>query len=425
MIKGFLKKIIPRFFLEKFWHYPKGVLAFLIYGKPAKNLKIIGVAGTKGKTTTCHLIAHILEKSKKKVAMISTASLKIGENEELNHIKMTTPSPFFLQKFIKEAVKKGCQYLVLEVSSHALSQYRISGISFSAVVFTNLTPDHLEYHQNKKEYQEVHFKMISRSLKCLILNKDDLSLEKILFSQIKNLKEIITFGIKKDADVLAEDIFLTEKGTLFKIKTEKESISVNLHLLGKFNVYNALAATAVSLSQKIDLLKIKEALEDFKGVPGRIEIIESKENFKVIVDYAHSPESLKNLFEAIKPIKKGKVITIFGACGERDKTKRPLMGEIIDKNSDCFIATNDDPYSENPEKIAEELISGVKTKKLNENFFKILDRREAIKKGISLAKKDDLVLVLGKGAEQWQVFKGKKIPWDDRKIVKEILNHIV
>jgi len=424
MIKSFLKKLIPRFFLEKFWHYPKSAFASLIYGKPAKNLKIIGVAGTKGKTTTCHLIAHILEKSQKKVAMISTASLKIKENKKLNHLKMTTPSPFFLQKFIKKAVKKGCQYLVLEISSHALSQYRIFGIPFSVVVFTNLIPDHLEYHQNKKEYQKVHLKILGKSLKYLILNRDDPSLEKILLSPIKNLKKI-TFGIKKDADILAKDIFLTEKGTSFKIKTGKESISVNLRLLGKFNIYNALAATTVSLSQKIDLLKIKEALEDFKGTPGRIEIIKSKKNFKVIVDYAHSPESLKNLFEAIKPIKKGKVITIFGACGERDKAKRPLMGEIIDKNSDYFIVTNDDPYSENPEEIAKELISGIKTKNLNENFFKILDRKEAIKKGISLAKENDLVLVLGKGAEQWQVFKNKKIPWDDRRIVKEILNHII
>ena len=420
-MKNFLKKLIPRSLLEKFWHYPKGVLASLIYGKPAKNLKVIGVAGTKGKTTTCHLIAHILEKNQKKVALISTASLKIGKKEKLNPLKMTTPSPFFLQKFIKEAVKKGCQYLVLETSSHALSQYRTFGIPFFVVVLTNLIPDHLEYHQNPKEYQEVHFKMINKSLKYLILNKDDPNLEKFLSYPMK-FGEKITFGIEKDADISGKEIFLTQEGTSFKIKTKEGSISVNLNLLGKFNVYNVLAAVAVSLSQKIDLLKIKRSLEDFKGTPGRMEIIESKKNFKVIVDYAHSPESLKNLFEAIKPIKKGKIITVFGACGERDETKRPLMGEIIDKNSDYFIVTNDDPYSEDPEKIAKELISGIKTKKLNENLFKILDRKEAIKKGISLAKEGDLVLVLGKGAEQWQVFKDKKIPWDDRKIVKEILN---
>jgi len=423
MIKNFLRKILPRSFLEKFWHYPKAALAAFIYGKPAKNLKVIAVAGSKGKTTTAHLIAHLLEKAQKKVALISTASLKIGKKEKLNDLKMTTPPSFFLQKFIKEAVKEGCQYLVLEVSSHALKQFRTFAIPFETIVLTNLFPDHLEYHPSKEDYQKTHLKLINPNLKYLIFNGDDPDIKKIFSFPLKKAQKI-SFGLDEKNDLLAQKINLTEKGISFELKTKKGSILINSPLLGKFNLYNLLGAAAFAISQNFNLSFIKEALESFSGAPGRGEVIETQKKFKVIVDYAHSPNSLKSLFEALKPVKKRKVIVVFGACGERDPKQRPLMGEIIDKNSDYFILTNDDPYSEDPEKIAKDLLSGIKRKKLNENLFKILDRKKAIEKAISLAQENDLVLILGKGAEQWQVFKDKKIPWDDRKIVKEILQKL-
>ncbi len=420
-LKRVLKKILPEVFILSLWHYPKAVLAALFYNFPVKKLVVVGVAGTKGKTTTCQLISQILEKADKKVAVISTALLKIGQEEKLNNIKMTTPSPFFLQKFIKKAVKAGCEYLVLETSSHALIQHRVFGIPFKIVVLTNMIPDHLDYHKTKEEYARSHQKMLGSHLKHLILNGDDPNLAEFLKMPFPGGQKII-YGMQNKKDIFVKNIVLSSYGSSFIVKSSDVSEEINLQLLGKFNVYNALAAIAVGISQKINLLKIKKALEKTKGIPGRIERIASSQDFEVIVDYAHSPDSLESLFEAVSSLKKNAIITVFGACGERDVLQRPRMGKIIDQNSDYIIITNDDPYGEDPEKIAQGLMTGIKNKKSGQGLWKILDRKAAIEKALSLAQKDDLVLILGKGAEQWQVFQGRKIPWDDRRIVREILS---
>lgn len=421
--KRLLKKVLPESFILAFWHFPKAVIAALFYNFPAQKLVVIGIAGTKGKTTTCHLISQILEGADKKVAMISTALIKIYQKEELNKIKMTTPSPFFLQKFIKKAVRAGCQYLVLETSSHALVQHRTFGIPFKIVVLTNMMPDHLEYHKTKKTYSDSHQKMFSPCLKYLILNGDDSNLA-LFFKMPLSSGQKIIYGLEGQKTILATDIFLNFSGSSFKVKTPKDSIQINLPLLGKFNIYNALSAIAVGFSQNINLDIIKKALSRVTGIPGRMERIDCRQNFELIVDYAHSPDSLTNLFGAVSCLKKNNVITVFGACGERDVLQRPKMGKIIDQNSDYIIVTNDDPYGENPEKIAKEVMSGIRNKRFGQNLWKILDRKSAMKKAISLAQKNDLVLILGKGAEQWQVFKDKKIPWDDRENTRKILDRI-
>ncbi len=419
-MKNLLKKMLPERIILCFWHYPKAVLAALFYNFPARKLIVIGVAGTKGKTTSAHLISQILEAAGKKTALISTASVKIAEKEELNKIKMTTPSPFYIQKFLREAVRAGCQYAVMEISSHALIQHRTFGIPFHVVVLTNMMPDHLEYHKTAENYSSSHQKMLKPCLRHLILNGDDSNLKFFLETPFLAGQKII-YGIRNKETIFAKDIHLGLTASSFKVETPDDSIEINLPLLGKFNIYNSLTALAVGLSQKIKLKNIKNALEKSKGAPGRMEKIDSGQNFQVIVDYAHSPDSLNNFFEAVFPLKKNTIITVFGACGERDASQRPLMGKIIDKNCDYIIITNDDPYGESPEKIAKEVMSGVENKEIGKNIWKILDRTSAIKKAVALAQKDDLVLILGKGAEQWQVFKDKKIPWDDRKITKEIL----
>jgi len=423
-LKKTIRKIVPESFILDLWHFPKAVLAGLFYGFSAKKLIVIGVAGTKGKTTTCHLISHLLEKAgDKKVAMISTATFKIGDKMEMNTKKMTSLSPFAMQKLIKKAVQAGCQYLVLEVSSHALIQKRVIGIPFQSVVFTNMIPDHLEYHKTANEYIFSHRKMIIPGLKYLIFNQDDSWTQNLILNS-PNFGEKITYGIKdKTANVFAQNIQYTSQGVCFLIKTLKQSIQINSSLLGEFSVYNILSAISV-VFQDIKPELIEKAIKTFSGAPGRMEKIDCGQNFEVLVDYAHSPESLENLFQAIsfeKNNKARKTITVFGACGDRDPLKRPLMGKIIAQHSDYIIVTNDDPYTERPEKIAKELIAGIKNKYLNENLWKILDRKTAIQKAISLAKKGDLILVLGKGAEQWQVFNNKKIPWDDREITRECL----
>jgi UDP-N-acetylmuramoyl-L-alanyl-D-glutamate--2,6-diaminopimelate ligase len=420
-IKKLIRKVVPEYFILCFWHFPRAFLVAALSGFPAKNLKLIGVAGTKGKTTTCHLISQILERADKKVAMISTTLIKITQREELNKIKMTTPSPFFLQRFIKKAVMTGCEYLVLETSSHALTQYRLFGIPFEIVVLTNMMPDHLDYHKTKEGYVRSHQKMFSRRLKYLILNADDPNLAEFFKMPLFSGQKIL-YSLEKSETIAAKNILFNLESSSFLVKTPKESLEMNLPLLGRFNIYNALASIAVAFSQNIPLKTVRKTLKEFKGAPGRMEKIDGGQDFEVIVDYAHSPDSLISLFEAISPLKKNHIITVFGACGERDASQRPRMGEIISQNSDYVIITNDDPYSEDPEKIANEVMLGIKNKNFSQNLWKILDRKSAIEKAISLAQKDDLVLILGKGAEQWQVFKDKKIPWDDRKIAKEIIS---
>ena len=421
-LKKFLKKFLPDDLILYFWHYPRSFLAALLFGFPARKLTVISVAGTKGKTTTCYLIARILEAAGRKTAMFSTAGLKIGSEEKPNLIKMTTPSPSFLQKFIKKAVEDGCKYLVLETSSHALIQHRTFGIPLKVAVLTNLMSDHLEYHKTTEDYQLSHKKMISPHLQFLVLNNDNPDLKYFLEKPILNGQKI-TYGLNSSATIFAQDLSLSSAGSSFLIKTPKESAKINLPLLGKYNIYNALAAASVAFYQGVDLLTIKTALEKFQGAPGRTQEINRGQNFKVIVDYAYSADALNNLFGAIIPFKQGKIIAVFGAGGERDRPK-PEMGRILDQNADYVVITNDSPRGEDEEKIAQGLISGIKNKIINQNLFKILDRRLAIEKAISLAKKNDLVLILGMGAEQWQIFKDKKIPWDDRKVAAEILEKI-
>ena len=423
-MRKFFKKILPQWLLKPllcFWHYSKAILASLVYPVQTKKITLIGVAGTKGKTTVCHLISQILEKAGKKTALFSTTTLKIEQNEQLNKIKFTTPSPFVLRRFIRKAIRAGCQEIIIEVSSHGLIQRRLLGLDFKIIVLTNLIPDHLDYHKNASAYLHSHQKLLGPKLQYLILNGDDLNLKEFLKTEHQTGQKII-YGLKQNKkDIFAKDIHLSSDGSCFAVKTAKDFVRIKSPLLGEFNVYNNLAALAFTFSQNINLEIAKNALQEFKAAPGRMEKINQGQNFEIIVDYAHSPDSLKAFFKAVSCLKKNKVIAVFGACGDRDASQRPIMGKIIAQNCDYFILANDDPYNEVPEKIASQVLSGAENKTLNKNMWQILDRKAAIKKAVSLAKKNDLVLILGKGAEQYQIFKDKKIPWDDRKAVREIL----
>ena len=457
-IKNLLRKILP-YRIILWTHKIRAVFATVFYGFPARKLIIIGVAGTKGKTTVCNLIAKILEEDGEKVAMITTANLKIGKKEWLNKVKMTTPSSFFIQKFLRNAVEKKCDYAIIETTSHGLVQYRHWGIPYQIVVLTNLMPDHLDYHKTYENYRDSHLKLFNRNLKTLILNKDDERLE--YFKNPPNpsrIESVIYFSIQNQADFFANEIKLEKERTNFELVYNEQTIKINSPLLGEFNVSNCLAAAAVGFVCKISLDKIKNALEKIKGIEGRLEKIKisNEQNFEVIVDYAHSPDSLETFYETVVPYAKGKIIAVLGACGDRDKTYRPALGKLAAKYADYVIITNEDPYSEKPEDIIEQVFDGVvsspflkgnrgifetdseilsaeggqvqndkiKTFKENTNCWKILDRREAIEKAIGLAEENDLVLITGKGAEQWIVYGAsgeKKIPWDDRKVVREAI----
>lgn len=423
-IKEILRKILPEETI--LWtHKVRAIIAAFLYGFPSRNLKVIGVTGTNGKTTTCNLIARILEESGNKVGIATTINFRIGQKEWSNNSKMTTINPFSLQKLLRDMVKEGCKYAVLETTSHAIRQYRNWGIKYNVAVMTNITHDHLDYHKNMNEYRDIKLKLFSNKPDVSVINCDDPS---YLYFAKKSAKNTFLYGIENRADVTARKVFMTDKGTLFTLVSGNNQIVIDLKLPGKFNIYNALAAATVGLSLDVKPEAIKKGLELVNGIPGRMETVDAGQEFTVIVDFAHTPDGLQKVFETVKAFAKGKIIHVGGATGRRDKTKRPFLGALSGKYADITIVTNEDPYDENPWEIIEAVAAGVprganekSDKKPGKNFFKILDRKEAIKLALSMAKKNDLVLITGKGCEQVMAVGNKMVPYSDKKVVEEIL----
>jgi UDP-N-acetylmuramoyl-L-alanyl-D-glutamate--2,6-diaminopimelate ligase len=394
-MREFLKKFLPNFVLS-FYHFILAFLGALIYGFPSKKLILIGVTGTNGKTTTTEMIASIFEKAGKKIALLNSIRFKIGKKEEINKLRMTMPGRFFIQRFLKKAVKEGCEYAILEVTSEGIKQHRHRFLDFKVAVFTNLAPEHIEAHGSFEKYREAKGKFFRATKEIHVINVEDKNSDYFLKFPAKRK---ITYGLKTG------DINL--KNTKIKLK-----------IPGEFNLYNALAAISVAISQGIDKDFAIKVLEEFEGVPGRMEEVISKP-FKVIVDYAFTPNALEKVYQTlasnIEPRTSNKLICVLGSCGGgRDKWKRPVLGELAAKYCDEVIVTNEDPYDEDPWQIIEQVASGAKGR-----AKKILDRREAIRTALKLAKEGDIVVITGKGCEPSIVIKGKKIPWDDRKVVRE------
>lgn len=413
-----MKKIIPQS-IKNIYHLSQAIMANLWYGFPSYRIKIIGVTGTNGKTTTVQMIAKILEESGFKTAVASTINFKLGSEEWINKTKFTTLSSFGVQKFIKQASEKNCEYLVLETSSHSLDQYRVWGVKYETAVITNVTREHLDYHKTMEEYRKAKSELFKKANNAII-NLDMENPEEFL--NISTGKKI-TYSLKNNkADILAKNISLNPSGTKFLVKNTE----INLKLLGEFNIENALAAICVGISEEINIETIKNALEKIKLVPGRMENIPNKRNINIIIDYAVTPDSLEKLYQLINHINtsRSKIIAVFGSCGERDRGKRPIMGEIVSKYADYIIVTNEDPYNEDPIRVIDEVASGIIDKTEGENFWKILDRKEAIKKALILSKDGDFVIVTGKGAEETMAVGKKRIPWNDRKIIEEELKSL-
>ena len=445
-LKSILRKVIPYKFIL-LTHKVRAFLAATVYRFPGKKLRVIGVAGTKGKTTTVNMIARILEENGNKVAMLSTANFQIGDRKWLNDVKLTTTSPFYFQKFLRRAIKEKCNYAVVEISSHGLVQYRHWGVSYRTVVLTNMMSDHLDYHKTYANYKNSHNALITKDLENIIINYDDEDLKSFLDFDVEKKYVFSLKGYQNIQGVnlvKAENIALNERGSEFTIffPTRRDSLqssaerlqrggvlrdkkeNIKLPLIGEFNIYNSLAAASVGLAEKIDPETIKKALESTRSIPGRLEKIDEGQDFEVIVDYAHSPDSLKSVYKTVKPYVKNRLIAVLGGTGDRDKTYRAKGGALADEYANIVIITNEDPYSEDPEKIMDQVISGVKNKTLGENLFRISDRKEAIKKAVSLAKSGDLVIITGKGSEQLMICGEQKIPWDDREIAREAIKEI-
>jgi len=409
-IQGKLRKIIPSFLLS-WYHFGLAFLSALIYSFSSKKLKVIGVTGTKGKSTVVELAGVILENAGYKVASVSSIKFKIDKKEWPNKLKMTMPGRFKLQGFLRKAVKAGCQYAILEVTSEGILQHRQKFIDFDIALFTNLSPEHIERHGSFEKYRQAKGKLFQATKNIHVINIDDENAE--YFLQFPAKKKY-TYGLNK-GDINNKDLQL------------------NLQLIGNFNIYNALAAICAGMSQGVNLETSKKALEKVREIPGRMETVIEKP-FKVIVDYAHTPDSLEKVYQTLKTnnykLKTARMICVLGACGGgRDKWKRPKMGEIAAKYCDKIILTDEDPYDENPMEIIKQVAEGAENISINQPHqhksavYKILDRREAIRKSLELARPGDAVIITGKGCEPWMCLaNGKKIPWDDKKIVREAYN---
>ena len=389
------------------------------YDEPSKKFKLIGVTGTKGKTTTTYMIKEILEKAGKKVGLIGTIATYIN-GKKLKDSDRTTPESLELQQLFSKMVEEKVEVVVMEVSSQSLKLHRVDGCDFDIVLFTNFSEDHISAneHPDMEDYFQSKLKLF-KMCKTGIVNTDDLHGAKIprLFPE----SDITTYGIDNYANVLAKDITITNSYVDFKVKITDRNERVKTGIPGRFSVYNSLAAICVAQKFGISPEQVKEALLEVR-VPGRSELVDNKLEIPIMIDYAHSPESLQNILQAVKSYTRGRVISVFGCGGDRDKTKRPIMGEISGRIADYTFITSDNPRTEKPEDITAQIEEGIK--KTKGKYSVVVDRVEAIKKAIKMANKRDIIVLAGKGHEPYQEINGKKYPFDERIIVREIIKEL-
>ena len=417
--KKILKQIIDKvtIIIAKDTRYALAICSCNFYGNPSRKFKLVGITGTKGKTTTSFMVKSILEKAGKKVGLVGTIATYIGD-KKLEDSDRTTPESTKLQEIFAKMVKAKCEVVVMEVSSQSLKLNRVAGCDFDIGVFTNFSEDHIspKEHPDMKDYFESKLKLFDMCKKCFV-NADDLQTSKI--PKLLPEKDVSTYGIDNYCNLLAKDITVTNSAVDFKVKIGTRNERIKTDIPGRFSVYNALAAIAITTALGCSAEPIKEALLDVK-VPGRSELVENSKGLTIMIDYAHSPESLENILSATKSYTKGRLISLFGCGGDRDSGKRPLMGEISGRIADFTIITSDNPRTEDPTEIVKEIEVGMK--KTKGKYICIVDRIEAIKYAIKMANKNDIIVLAGKGHEPYQEINHKKYPFDERIIVNDIIN---
>jgi len=469
---SFIKKLIPKKLFKKIqpaYHYLVAALAAFWYRYPSRSLIVIGVTGTTGKTSSVYFIAKVLESAGYNVGYTSTAMFDDGKREWLNDKKMTMPGRFFVQKILRRMVNNRCQYAIVETTSEGIVQFRHKFINYDVLVFTGLYPEHIESHGSFENYKAAKGKLFKHLKECKSKYVNDqkavchpqTALKKLDYTKVKkavvvngddaNAPYFLSFWseeqyiyttdaafnsntfmenggedkILKDSHVYNfGNIATSANGTSFDFQDKH----IKLKILGNFNAANAMNAALVGLSQGLKFDQVKTGLESVTCLSGKMEQIDLGQDFKIIVDYSFEPRALQNMYETIKVIPHNKIIHLLGSCGGgRDRDRRPVLGKIAGNNADYVIITNEDPYDEDPQLIIDQVASGAESagKKKDYDLFEIDDRREAIAKALILAETDDLVLITGKGAEQYICLaNGKKIPWDDRRIVREELSKI-
>ena len=387
------------------------------YGNPSRKFKLIGITGTKGKTTTTFMIKKILEKAGRKVGLIGTIATYIGD-KKIEDSDRTTPESNKLQSIFAQMADAGCEVVVMEVSSQSLKLNRVAGCDFDIGVFTNFSKDHISpnEHPDMEDYFDSKVKLF-KMCKTGFINADDFHTAKL--PKLVPECNITTYGIDNFCNVLAKDITITNAYVDFKVKIGMKNERIKTCIPGRFSVYNSLAAICVSEKLGANAEQIKEALEEVR-VPGRSELVNNKKDLTIMIDYAHSPESLENILNAVKSYTKGRVICLFGCGGDRDSSKRAIMGEISGRIADYTIITSDNPRTEDPQKIVDQIEEGIK--KTKGKYTVVVDRVEAIKEAIKMADKKDIIVLAGKGHEPYQEINGVKYPFDERVIVNSIIN---
>ncbi|MFS1513475.1 UDP-N-acetylmuramoyl-L-alanyl-D-glutamate--2,6-diaminopimelate ligase [Chengkuizengella sp. SCS-71B] len=412
--------------------YAMAVFASAFYQYPSHKMKLIGVTGTNGKTTTTYLIDRVLRDQFYRTGLMGTIQMKIGDQSY--NVENTTLEALELQRSLDMMLKSNIDYCIMEVSSHALELGRVMGCDYRTAIFTNLTQDHLDYHGTMDKYMQSKGLLFSRfgntfsnnpeNKKYAVLNGDD-----PVSNYYKKITtaEVFTYGIDKEGvDVRATDIRISSKGTNFKVISFVGTLDFHLQLIGKFNIYNALAAITASVIEEIPLEEIKESLEKIEGIDGRFESVYENQEFLVIVDYSHTPDSLENALKTISEFAEGKIVCVFGCGGDRDRTKRPIMGHIAAKYCDYVYVTSDNPRSENPIRILSDIEKGIiDSGMIGSQYELIEDRHLAINKAISNANAKDVVLIAGKGHETYQEVQGIKIDFDDRLVAKNVIRSII
>ncbi len=415
MVERFTQADIPQVRVQNV----RSAMAYIaanFYGHPERGMRMVGVSGTKGKTTTSYLMKAILEKAGFKTGLIGTTGNLIGEKHITSN--MTTPDPIDLHRCLRQMRDEGVEAVSMEVSAHAVDMHRLDGVTFEAACFTNFSQDHLDYFGTMENYFEtkksffMHGAVLNASL-----NADEETSQRI----IDDIKiPYLTYGISAEADVFARDIEISEDGVAFSIMLRGlEEMPVRMHLTGMFNVYNALAAASLAMIMGIDRSAIREGLESVQAVPGRVEMLDTQTPYKVILDYAHSPDALENVLKTVRAFTKNRLIALFGCGGDRDHGKRPMMGEIVGRLADFSILTSDNPRTEDPAAILRSIEEGVK--KTDGKYVVIENRREAIRYALEMGREGDVIILAGKGNETYQDIMGVKRPFDEKVVVRELL----
>lgn len=390
------------------------------YGNSARNLRVLAITGTNGKTTTANYLNEILKADGKKTAMFTTAVIEIDGNRRLNDLNATVATTEEMQKFFRDAKKAKVDFVVLEITSHALHQHKLATVPVEAAIMTNLTQDHLDYHKTMDEYAAAKAKLFKNEPRYMVLNQDDEWFGH--FNQFVAEEHKITYGTDEGAECRIKKVRLHKDGSDIELEIDHQTrLPVKTSLPGKFNVYNATAASATAYVLGVTIGSIAKGIANLKEIPGRFERVEVKKHYEVIVDYAHTPDALEQLLEAVKHLTKNRVILVFGATGDRDKAKRPLMGKIAANGADRIILTDEESYNEDPETIRKMVFDGIEKAKGDGKTLEIADRKEAIKKALSIAKIGDTVLITGMGHEVFRIVNGERIPWNDAEVVRELV----